>query len=316
MKLSLATALLLLCSTNVTGLPADLQTDPQTDLIEQDPVFGDVQDVDLEKRRGGGHGGGRGGGGSSGGGSGGRTGSSGSSGGSSRGGGSRSSGSSGSHGTTTSPSFGSGGRYGSSTSGWGLGIAGGHARRSIALPVIQRAIPRLIQWSTAQRTYGGSRYYAGGATSSYSAGHQSPLGITPFLLPDAALAFFPGIWLHGAYAYPYSHHYEYYHENDSKNESLPVVCVCQEYQPCGCDDNDDSSYYECIFNGTQPTNTSDIRVVNANGTEKIYINGTLPNGTDSENHSSSGASTLVPNPLHASGYWITFPMIGLMVWGL
>lgn len=155
------------------------------------------------------------------------------------------------------------------------------------------------------------RYYAGGARTPYSAGARSPLGITPFLLPIAALAFFPGLWLYGAYAYPYNHHYSYMDEQSHKNESLPVVCLCQQYQECGCDDNNNRTYFESLFNGTQPKNTTNTRVVDVNGTEKIYINGTLPNGTTS---ATSSAPTSAMNLLHASGYWVTVAVVAIAVW--
>ena len=55
--------------------------------------------------------------------------------------------------------------------------------------------------------YGGGRYYGGGATTPYQSGSRSPLGIAavPLAFGVGALAFYPGIWLYGAYAYPYSH---------------------------------------------------------------------------------------------------------------
>ena len=133
-------------------------------------------------------------------------------------------------------------------------------------------------------------------------------------MPVAALAFFPGIWLYGAYAYPYNHAYYYEDEHNHHNESMPVVCVCQEYQECGCDDNNNSTYYEALFNGTQPRNTTNTRVVDVNGTEKIYINGTLANGTTAADGSSSGASASVQTLLHASGYWVTAALVTTAVW--
>jgi hypothetical protein len=133
-------------------------------------------------------------------------------------------------------------------------------------------------------------------------------------LPVAALAFFPGVWLYGAYAYPYHHPYYYEDETNHHNESMPVVCVCQEYQECGCDDNNNSTYYESLFNGTQPRNTSNTRVVEVNGTEKIYINGTLANGTTAADGSSSGASASVKTLLHASGHWVTVAVVAAAVW--
>ncbi|RHZ60731.1 uncharacterized protein CDV56_104584 [Aspergillus thermomutatus] len=163
-------------------------------------------------------------------------------------------------------------------------------------------------------SYGGGSYYAGGAKSAYSAGRRSPLGITPFLLPVAALAIFPGIWLYGAYAYPYTHHYDYINQTSRQNESLPVVCLCQEYSACGCDDNNNSTYYQSLFNGTQPVNSSIAKVVNANGTETIYINGTLPNGTTSTSSSTSSAPGTAL--LEASGYWVMVALVASTVWAL
>lgn len=138
--------------------------------------------------------------------------------------------------------------------------------------------------------------------------------MAPFLLPVAALAFFPGIWLYGAYAYPYSHSYHYMNHTNNHNESLPVVCLCQEHLECGCDDNNNSTYYESLFNGTEPKNTTNARVVNVNGTEKIYINGTLANGTTADDGTESGASASVVTLMHASGYWATFAVVGATVW--
>lgn len=135
--------------------------------------------------------------------------------------------------------------------------------------------------------------------------------MTPFLLPVAALAFFPGIWLYGAYAYPYSHAYHYHNNTSNKNDTLPVVCLCEEHLECGCDDNNNSTYYESLFNGTEPKNTTNARVVNVNGTEKIYINGTLANGTTAAD--TSGAPAPVMTLMHASGYWLTFAIVAATV---
>ncbi|OQE30100.1 hypothetical protein PENSTE_c002G04927 [Penicillium steckii] len=248
---------------------------PRADLILHDQIS-ENDHIDLEKRRGGGGGGGRGG----------SSGSSGSSSGGSSGGrsGSSSSGSSGSSGSRGSTSS-SSNRGGSSSGGSGVAPS-----------------------------YGGGRYYSGGARTPYSAGRASPSArITPFLLPVAALAFFPGIWLYGAYAYPYSHPYHYHNNTSNHNDTLPVVCLCEEHQECGCDDNNNSTYYEELFNGTQPKNTSNTRVVNVNGTEKIYINGTLPNGTTVDDGTESSASPAVVTLMHASGYWVTFVVVAAAV---
>lgn len=119
--------------------------------------------------------------------------------------------------------------------------------------------------------------------------------------------------LYGAYAYPYNNHYNYVDNQSHQNKSLPVVCVCEEYAECGCDDNNDSTYYQSLFNGTQPANSSTVRVVDVNGTEKIYVNGTLPNGTTA---AESGASTLTLGRSMAqnSGYWAMVAVVVGAVW--
>ncbi|CAG8065508.1 unnamed protein product [Penicillium nalgiovense] len=215
-------------------------------------------------------------------------------GGAGRGGGSSSGGSSGGR-TGSSGSSGSSGSRGGSTSNVGGTTRGGSGTRP---------------------AYGGGSYYAGGARTPYKSGSRSAGGIAPYLLGGAALGFFPGLWLYGAYAYPYSHHYNYYNDDSHKNESLPIVCVCQEYSECGCDSNDNRTYYESLFNGTVPKNSSLVRVVDVNGTQTIYINGTLANGTTAPDESSntSSASGPVAMVLHASGYWVTIAVLHLAVY--
>lgn len=163
-------------------------------------------------------------------------------------------------------------------------------------------------------TYGSGNYYAGGTAVPYAAGRMSPLGLTPFFLPVAALAFFPGLWLFGAYAYPYNHAYSYMNNATHHNESVPVVCLCQEYEVCGCDDNNDSKFYNSLFNGSEPINSSITRVVNVNGTEKIYINGTLPNGTTAANASATDSAASTVNPQHLLGYWPIVALASGVVW--
>ncbi|EKV11349.1 putative glycine-rich protein [Penicillium digitatum] len=289
MKFTWATSLLLL-STRVASLTVP-QIEP-TDLEDVDSLdLGYTQEtsdiVTLEKRRGGGGGGGGGRGGSSGssssgGSSGGRTGSSGSSG--------SSGGRTGSSGSSGSGRSGSGSNVGGATSGG----------------------------SGTRATYGGGNYYAGGARTPYRSGSRSAGGIAPYVLGGAALGFLPGLLLYSAYAYPYNQHYNYYNDNDRQNESLPIVCVCQEYSECGCDNNNNRTYYESLFNGTVPKNSSLVRVVDVNGTQTIYINGTLANGTTAADESSTGTSSAsgpVAMVLHASGYWVTVAVVVAAVWG-
>ncbi|KAJ5580142.1 uncharacterized protein N7459_006127 [Penicillium hispanicum] len=302
MKLAWATALFFLCSTAATS-PVSISENGPTDAVERDAALADSEFGVLEKRRGGG-GGGRSGG-SSGGGSGGRSSSSSSSSGSSRGGSSSGGTSSSSRGGSgVSPSYG-GGRYDYYSN--SNGYSAGYAYPASYPDSYSETRPARYDG----RTHDTNRYYAGGSPTSYTSGMRSPLGITPFLLPAAALAFFPGVWLYSAYAYPYNHPYYYTNDSTHRNESLPVVCLCEEHQECGCDDNNNSTYYESLFNGTQPHNTSDVRVVDVNGTEKIYINGTLANSTAS---STSPAPRAAVTLLNASGYWVTVAVVVAAVW--
>ena len=133
-------------------------------------------------------------------------------------------------------------------------------------------------------------------------------------MPATALAFFGGIWLYGAYAYPYNYHYQYVDQTSHHNASMPVFCLCEKYAECSCDENSDRSYYESIFNGTQPANSSVAKIVEVNGTETIYINGTLPNGTTVADSSapSGGARAGV----QISGYWPMVALFASTIWGL
>ncbi|KZF24279.1 hypothetical protein L228DRAFT_245187 [Xylona heveae TC161] len=249
---------------------------------------------DLEKRRGGGGGGGRGGGGS-GGKSGGKS--------SGSGGGSKSGGSK-SSGSTSSGSKSGGSKSGGSSSSSRSSNAGGQTKSG----------------SGPRPAYGG--YYGGGAAVPYSAGRRSPLGIAPFLLPVGALAFFPGLWLYGAYAYPYGHPYTFHNSSATNatnpngvNQTLPVECFCQQYSVCGCDSNNNTAYIQSLLgNGSESSmNSSLVHVAEVNGTQTILINGTLPNGTTAAG-STSGAGGMQQMLLQQAGYWVIAVMVGGAVW--
>ncbi|KAL2864879.1 uncharacterized protein BJX67DRAFT_383297 [Aspergillus lucknowensis] len=188
---------------------------------------------------------------------------------------------------------GGGGRGGGGGSGGGGGGRGGSSGSSRPGSTGSKPSP----------TYGrGGAFYSGGSTTPYRAGSRSPRGLAPFFLPAAALAFFPGVWLYGAYVYPYPHNYNYVNDTSLRNESIPVTCLCERYVECGCEDNNNSTYYESLFNGTQPKNTSIVRVTDVNGTQTIAINGTLPNGTLAAASDDSAATAV--DLMHASGYWV------------
>ncbi|KAL7808028.1 hypothetical protein V8C26DRAFT_414090 [Trichoderma gracile] len=235
-----------------------------------------AEEHDLFKRKGGGGGGGRGGGGGGGSRGGSSGGSSGGSGGS-RGG--SSGGSSGSRGGS------SGNRAPNSNTG-GTSAGG----------------------SGPKPSFGGGRYYAGGAATPYRAGGRSPSGILPFaILGGAALAFWPGVWLYGAWMYPYHHPYHYYNESSRRNETRDVLCACGTYDVCGCDDNNNTAYYDSLIgNGSYDgLNKSIVNVADVNGTRTILINGSLPNGTTADGPDSSADSSAagLRNIVQLMGFW-------------
>jgi hypothetical protein len=148
--------------------------------------------------------------------------------------------------------------------------------------------------------------------------------VTPFLLPFGALAFFPGLWLYGAYGYPWHNpvHYNNRTDNDTRtrNETLPVLCLCQEYSVCGCDDNGNSTFVaELLGNGSYAdTNSSLIRVTNVNGTKTAVINGTLPNGTTASGGTDPSSADQLSGTARKfvvtyGGYWIMVALVGGIV---
>ncbi|KAM0669775.1 hypothetical protein ACQRIU_000170 [Beauveria bassiana] len=242
----------------------------------------DVQEHDLFKRKGGGAGGGRGGG-SSGGSSGGsRGGSSGSSSSGNRGSGSSSSGNRGSPSNT-----------GSNVNSGGTTRAG----------------------SGPQPRFGGGQYYSGGSRVPFAAG-STRNGIVPGLLIGSALAFWPALWLSGAYMYNYHDPYRFRNEsNNNRDEELPVICGCAEGASCSCDDsgNTTATLNELVGNGSYAgLNKSVVTVGTKDGQKVLLINGTLPNGTTAQgdedrdadgNSTESSDSAAVKTALENMGLW-------------
>lgn len=176
---------------------------------------------------------------------------------------------------------------------------------------------RTVSGSGVTPGYGGGRYYGGGATVPYSAGQRSPLGLAPFLiLPIAALAIFPGLWLYGIYSYPYTHPYTFVNQTavnstypNGVNQTRPIICLCQEYSVCGCDDNTDTQYLgDLIGNGSYAgLNKTLVTVAEVNGTTTIVINGTLPNGTTASGGTDSAAPRV--RMLEFSGWWMMIAVV-------
>jgi len=208
--------------------------------------------------------------------------------------------------------------------------------------------------SGVQPNYGGGKYYGGGSKTPYKSGGRSPLGIAPVFLGVAALSVFPGLWLYGAYSYPYHNPYGYYnrsarrnHTNTRRdvvyaeltslvsrqddtgaNETKPVDCLCAPYVSCGCDDNGDTTFLDSLIGDGSYAglNKSLINVVDINGTSTIVLNGTLPNGTTvadpsaTEDVTGSGSTTTSSTGgayvLQASGYWVLISLVGFSVYFL
>jgi hypothetical protein len=83
------------------------------------------------------------------------------------------------------------------------------------------------------------------------------------------------------YEYQYLQQYGFYNQTAGKNQTKSVLCLCQEYTDCGCDDNGNSTFLESLVGDGNPAtlNQTIVRVANINGTDTIVLNGTLPNGT-------------------------------------
>jgi hypothetical protein len=82
---------------------------------------------------------------------------------------------------------------------------------------------------------------------------------------------------YGAYYYRINQTAPAEPNNTAHNTTDPVLCVCENYQPCGCD-NANGSY----------TLPSDAKYAVINGTEYAIVNGTLENGTTAPGATSGG----------------------------
>lgn len=207
-----------------------------------------------------------------------------------------------------------------------------------------------VRGSGVRPSYGGGAYYGGGSKTPFRAGTRSPLGLVPFLMPLAVvLIIFPGPWLYDVHGYRYNEPYYYRNrtrvleeEEDDDNldkrslfarqdnssegvvERVPVLCLCQDYSVCGCDDNTDQAYLQSILpNDTaQPQlNESLIRISDVNGTRTIVLNGTLPNGTtasggteDPEATATTTSAGIRRAVMENGGWWVMGAVVGWMVW--
>lgn len=157
-------------------------------------------------------------------------------------------------------------------------------------------------------SYGGGRYYGGGSTVPYRSGTRSTGGISPlpFVFVGASLAFWPGLWLHPVYLYPYTYPWTYHNATTNTNETKPVQCGCAETVECGCDDNNSTEYISSILgNGSyDQLNKTLVTVANVNGTDTILLNGTLPNGTTASGGTDSPSGAVsIKHLAEMAGWW-------------
>ena len=145
---------------------------------------------------------------------------------------------------------------------------------------------------------GSTGFYGGGATSPYRSGLRSPLGLTPFFILPFVF-WMPFYWgPYGAYYYHVNQTVPALPNNTAHNTTDPVLCVCQNYQPCGCDDSNSTDYQ--LPNGT--------RYAVINGTEYAVVNGTLENDTSA---TSGATSVRMGLYLNKSGTWASWCIFGL-----
>jgi len=123
---------------------------------------------------------------------------------------------------------------------------------------------------------GPNGYYDGGSRVPYRAGMQAPCGLMPFYANSSA-SWMPYNWgPDGEYCYLLNHTAPALPTNPAHNTTDPILCVCQNYNLCGCDNTGDS--YQI---------PSTVKYSIINGTEYAIVNGTLENGTTAPAQSSA-----------------------------
>lgn len=101
-----------------------------------------------------------------------------------------------------------------------------------------------------------------------------------------------------------------------------MTCLCQEYQVCGCDPTDNSTFLsDVVSNGTggAPVNSSLVRTVTFdNGTTATYINGSLANGTTSDGGTDPSDDSQISMGIRVAmsygGYWVMIATVAAGMW--
>jgi hypothetical protein len=143
---------------------------------------------------------------------------------------------------------------------------------------------------------GSNGFYDGGASTAYRAGAISPLGVRPFFIRPFVFWWPLYYGPYGAYYYQLNDTVPAAANNTAHNKTDPVLCVCEVYDQCGCD-NSNSSF--------TPT---DYTYAVVNGTEYAVINGTLSNGTSA----TSAAGPSMGLYLTKSGTWTSWLLFGVI----
>lgn len=113
------------------------------------------------------------------------------------------------------------------------------------------------------------------------------------------------------HAYPYSYPHRY--RKDS-NDTIPVLCLCQEDSVCGCDENNSTDFTEALYQNATGEGDDKYRIAkitDVNGTRTLVVNGTLADGTTAPGGTDSmggWSRTSVGNKW--VGWW---PMVVLVV---
>lgn len=194
---------------------------------------------------------------------------------------------------------GGGGRGGGGGSGGGRSGGGSSGRTSSG----SSAGGQTRAGTGPARSFAGGRFYGGGAAVPYSAGQKTPKGLVAgaLILPLAVIAIMPGLWLWSVYPYLYNNPYRFVNQTavnatnpNGLNTTLPVLCLCQQYMVCGCDENDDQQYLkDLVGNGSYAAlNKSLVTVAQYNGLTTLVLNGSLPNGTTAPGGTDDAAAGL------------------------
>jgi hypothetical protein len=105
---------------------------------------------------------------------------------------------------------------------------------------------------------------------------------------------------YGAYYYRVNYTAQALPNNTAHNTTDPVLCICKNYHPCGCD-NANQTYQL----------PSGLLYAVINGTEYAIVNGTMTNGTTAPSGSSSGAGLGLY--LTRSGRWGTWVVFAVAI---